>query len=263
MHLRRGISMVLAIAMTTNGFFALLPSLADDNHGTPPPANKVASLASRNKPPLLGNPRQRPAFDARFDWAEQGRVWRVVKDLVAAPAESWSSLVTHIDDREYCVTVESGEGTFSNWTVGDSCRIVLSRTLSEPYFCDLSPMTRELHAEFRRPSFARDPRTLKEWLLARADTPLAHMQAEACESAIAQLSRRDDKNRDTWVAAIHATASRLRSGNPPIAYHGFSTEEIRPCSRPVLEDDPFAADNTAADQRSRDATTIGTNRDNR
>ena len=202
----------------------------------------AASLESRNTAPTIENSRRRPAFDLEFDWTEQNRVWKAIQDLIGSPVDRWNSLSANIESTAYCITVESASGAFYNWTVGDVCRIIISRTLSEPYFRSLSPITPELYAKFRSPGFARDPQTLKDWLVARHDRTLSQLQVEACEVAIDQLSHRDDDNREKWLVSIRATVTRLRDGGMPILYEGFGADEFRPCKSSVAGGDPFAGD---------------------
>lgn len=245
MHFHRAIPIVIAIVMAPTGFHnaSAFPTDKDDD-ASMASKKKVESLKSSNTAPLIANPRKEPSFGADFEWTEQRRVWQTIRELIASPAEAWGSLTTNLENSEYCITVESGSGSFSNWTVGDACRIIVSRTLSEAYFRTLHPMTREIHAEFRSPPFAHEPRMLKEWLLAHADKTLVRLQAEACEVAITQLSNRNDEHRDNWIATIRATVRHLRNGEAPILYPGFGAEELRPCNRTGSKNDPFADEKT-------------------
>jgi hypothetical protein len=237
-------SRVLAIAVFAKGLLGSGLLLAEERSDAPMTSKMVAGLQSRNKEPRVQNPDRRPAFDAEFDWTEQRRVWKAIKDIIVAAASEWDSLTANIENESYCITIEGGSGSFYNWAVGDVCRIIISRTLSEAYFRSLDhPMTKEFYGTFRRPEFTRKPKKLKEWLHARREKTLAQLQADACDWAIDELSKRDDKDREGWVLAIRETANKLRDGGEPILWKGFGAEELWPCkSKEPDSDDPFADD---------------------
>jgi hypothetical protein len=237
-----GFPLVLAIVFFAKGLLGSDPLLAEEESDTPTTSKMVARLESRNKEPGIRNSDLRPSFDAGFDWTEQRRVWNAIKDLIGAAASEWDSLTANIENKSYCISIETESGFFYNWTVGDVCRIIIARTLSEAYFRSLDPMTLEVYGEFRRPGFAREPEMLKEWLQSRRKKSLAQLQAEACDWAIDELSKRDDQNREHWIMAIRETARKLRDSGDTILFKGFGAEELWPCkSKEPDGADPFAA----------------------
>lgn len=244
MQRKHGFLLLLPIAVFAKGLLGSNPLLAEERSDAPMTSKMVASLESRNKEPRIRNRDLRPVFDAGFDWREQRRVWKAIKDLIGTAASEWNSLTANIENKSYCITVETESGSFYNWTVGDVCRIIIARTLSEAYFRSLDhPMTLKFYGTFRHPGFAREPERLKEWLHARREKTLAQLQADACDWAINELSKRDDQNREHWVLAIRETANKLRDGGEPILWKGFGAEELWPCkSKEPVGADPFADD---------------------
>lgn len=235
-------ALVLALAAFAKGLLDSGPLLAEEGSNSPTTSKLVARLESRNKEPGIRNPDLRPSFDAGFDWTEQRRVWNAIKDLVGAAAIEWDSLTANIENKSYCITIETESGFFYNWTVGHVCRSIVVQTLSEAYFRTLDHgTTKAFYLKFRYPEFAREPQELKEWLHARRGKTIAQLQADACEWAIDELSQEDDENREHWISAIRETANKLRDGGGPILYKGFGAEELWPCRSKEPEDaDPFA-----------------------
>lgn len=244
MQRKNGLPLVLAIPIFVKGLLDSGPLLAEERSDSPLTSKMVARLESRNKEPRIRTRDLRPAFDAAFDGTEQTRVWKAIKDLNGDAASEWNSLTANIENKSYCITIETEQGSFFNWTVGDVCHRIISHTLCEAHFRSFDcPMTVTFHNTFRNPEFAREPKKLKEWLHARREKTLAQLQADACDWAIDELSKRDDEDRERWILAIRETANKLRDGGEPILCKGFGGEVLFPCrSKEPDCDDPFAED---------------------
>lgn len=200
-----------------------------------PLRNRVVDpLVSNNKAPSLPGVRSTPSFGERYDWAEQERVWRIVSTTFKSAADNWDEIVAGMARPEYCVTVRTFNGSKYNWTVGDVCHKIASRTLSQAYYGTLKPKNRELYAIFREPAFASDATMLKDWLDERPRKPLAELQADACDWAIAEFTKRakedneswSSKDRDRWIMEIKKIAAKLRTDGTPIRSDGFGPEEF-------------------------------------
>jgi hypothetical protein len=150
----------------------------------------VNSLASKNTPPtIVGFYTVKFEACAKFEWPEQGRVWRVVKKLIGNVEDAWPVLVEHLDDERYSVTVDfEGFDERYNWTVGDVCRQLVSRTLSEAYYQELKPRSLNLYRKMRYPGFGINRQELKKWCTARSDRSLYELQVETCGWAAGELA---------------------------------------------------------------------------
>lgn len=199
----------------------------------PSKRNPVAQLVSRNKAPALPDVRAQPVFDAQFEWSEQKRVWKAVRELPKSADKNWDAITANINNDAYCVTVRTFNGSKYNWTVGDVCRKVASVTVTAAYWQSLEPQTRELYVNFREPDFARNAKALKEWFEARPGKSLAELQADACDWAVNRLAQRQkrddwsDKDRDRWTTEISKTAETLRVNGIAIQSKGLGHEEFQ------------------------------------
>lgn len=199
----------------------------------------VDELVSANESPLLPERRAIPSFGSRFDWLEQERVWRVVVELCKTAQDNWDDIVSALNRVEYSVTIRTFNGSTYNWSVGDVCRRIAARTLSDSYFVSMEPMSREVYATFREPEFSRDTESFRKWLNARPRRSLAALQADACDWAVQRLADRadeergdwSDKNRDRWISEIKKTVVKLRSGGLPNRCDGFGHEEFVPYAK--------------------------------
>ena len=132
----------------------------------------VEALANHNPAPVpLPGDRtqnQTEVFDTAFNWSENERAWRAMRLLLKSSQKAWPQLVEHLDDDRYCMTVEVVSGALHNWTVGDVCRQIVGRSLSEAYYRHLIPASRETYG-LRMPEFAMSGKELKAWLAARSN----------------------------------------------------------------------------------------------
>jgi len=194
----------------------------------------VESLASRNSAPKLNGARDtHPTFDSEFDWEEYNRVWEAIPTLIKHAEASWPTLVKHLDDKRYSITARSHSDYARNWTVGDLCRSIIGRNMSEAYYQNLRPESALVYARFRLPGIARDAKTLKSWCEARSDKSLYELQIEACKWAaielgepLNELERPSPLRRRAWVAAIEAQIESLEESQSAIPFRAFGPEEF-------------------------------------
>lgn len=194
----------------------------------------VAALVNRNPAPAIeAGSYKAPVFGGKYDWAEYRRVWELVPLLVRHAEEAWPELVKHLDDGRYCTTFQSESGFAYNWSVGDVCREVIGRSVSEAYFQKLEPLYEVVFARMRMPAVSRDAKKLKSWCEERADKKLYELQIEMCRWAISELSPPDGLpsfvSRPTvrgYIAAIEAEAGSLAKSKAAVPFLGFGTEEV-------------------------------------
>jgi hypothetical protein len=160
----------------------------------------VESLANRNEPPKLAEDAfainevsSPPIFGEKYDWVEQRRVREALHVLTKRNgAALWPHLVRHLDDQRYSLTC-SFEDCGANLTVGDFCREMARRDLTEPYR-RVWPQVRLLPGALGVIHFARPPwrRTLEEWSPSWKDRQLWELQIELGEWGLQRLERPSD-----------------------------------------------------------------------
>lgn len=204
----------------------------------------VGSLANRDKPPRTSEGHVREG--STVDEAEQKRVWKAIQGLIERAEEAWPMLVAHLDDGRYSVTVSNEIfGTEANWTIGDVCREIVGRTLSQAYYEKLQPESLDAYRRLRIPTVALNGKDLKKWCVARSQKKLYELQMEMCESASRQIEKGDgdfgvdDDVRNGWVKEIGMATKSLSKSRRPVIYEGFGLEEITPY-RTWSGGDPFA-----------------------
>lgn len=190
----------------------------------------VEALVNHNPAPKIEKHRS-PLFDARYDWAEHKRAWKAIPILVGHAEDVWSELVEHLDDERYCTTVMAFSGVPYDWSVGDVCRMILSRNLSEAYYRNLKPMSLMVYGRLRRPAVARD-KEFKSWCEERREKKLYELQIEMCEWAKTEIASPDNlprtsqPTRRAWLDAIETEIESLRKSERAVPFGGFGTEEF-------------------------------------
>lgn len=207
----------------------------------------VESLASKNPPLKLEDRRATEPIPDDYDWSEQVRVWLVIQQLIEQVEDAWPELVAHLDDNRHCVTISDclfGSGE-KNWTVGNVCRILASRTLAQVYYKQIKPESADVYRKMRTPRFTVD---LKKWCEDRSMKALYELQIETCEWACKELEddekfpRIPQDSRREWISDIRSAAKTLSTTHRAVAFAGFGREEFIPYSKPreVDQSDPFA-----------------------
>lgn len=227
---------------------ALAQKVAQETKNTVPAVkaatkvSKVELLANKNKPPLLREG-QFVSVDKAFDWKEHDRCWGAIHDLFGKTEAVWPELIAHLDDDRYCATLHNDYGgALSHWSVGRVCRLIVHRTLTEPFYSRLQPESVLLHAFVR--AFPIDPGELKKWCEQRREKPLYELQMEACLETIRQLEAKElmpDEGAETrakWVATIERVREELSRSRRPRLLVGFGVEEFRPLEEESGKD-PF------------------------
>jgi hypothetical protein len=203
----------------------------------------VKALASKNPSPDAEGNRGSASVPENFDWSEQERVWAVIGELMDRSEEVWPELVEHLDDEDYCITIEVFNGAIHDWPVGIVCQEIIERNLSEAYYRKLEPQSLEVYRKLRSPRFEIE---LKDWCEQRKDLKLYELQIEACEWAMKELSKDDEfprtsaEQRKEWIASVETEIASLKKSKQAVPYKGFGVEEIVPIRNPDKVDDPFA-----------------------
>jgi hypothetical protein len=193
----------------------------------------VEALANHNPPPSFKEPDLQPIFDKKFALAESNRVWKAIPVFISHAEEAWPELIKHLDDKRYCITIQSMDGSIYNLTVGKVCREIVGRSLSEAYYRNLRPEMRVIYGRLRWPEIAHDPKKLKLWCQERSKKKLYELQIEMCEWAIPEVKNADFRDtrvttqkRREWVKGIQAEIKSLRESKKAVPFKGFGPEEI-------------------------------------
>lgn len=192
----------------------------------------VEALANRNPQPTLDHSFY-PRLGPRYDWSENGRIWKAVMALIDHAEEAWPALVAHLGDDRYCLTVETLDEFVYNWSVSDMCREIIGSNLSQAYFRAI-PLYKLVYFRLRRPAIARDKQKLKAWCEARRERALYELQIEVCElvqpemAAVQNDLRLAAAERQRWHDAIAAAVESLRRSKTAVRWTGFGYEELRP-----------------------------------
>lgn len=206
----------------------------------------VQNLACKNSAPRIESPIAKPVLPSNYDWAEQANKWKLIGTLLDHIEEAWPELVSHLDDKRYCMTVTNHLFGYNyNWTVGDVCQILLARNLSQPYWEALKPGSLEVYRKLRRPGFAAPKDRLKEWCAQYRSEKLFQLQIKACEWAREELSKEGDDwmtpevTRMEWRDSIQVVMERLTDSQSAIRFTKFPRTEYLPYSQDAEGDDPF------------------------
>jgi hypothetical protein len=151
--------------------------------------------------------------------------------VVKHAEQCWRELLKHLDDKRYCITLETMSGAIQNFTVGDICQIIIARTLSEAYYQKLAPETVQVYARLRTPQFGDDKKKLQAWCEEHSKRKLYELQVEMCRWAIAELQRHDIPDVSTsdvkeWTTAIEAQIKSLNETKRAVPFAGFGSEEF-------------------------------------
>jgi hypothetical protein len=194
----------------------------------------VEALANKNTPPrLIDDNYHFPIFDDKYDWTEYNRVWDAIKVVIKNEEEAWPELVSHLEDERYCITYESMSGRNSNRSIGDMCRIIIGRNLSEAYFQKMQPGLEIIAARFQLPEIVRDKHVLKTWCEERKNKKLYELQNEMCVWIINELLTPDNLPDSItvyyapkWIADIESEMKILDENKLPVLFPGFGSEEL-------------------------------------
>jgi hypothetical protein len=192
----------------------------------------VEALANNNPTPVTIGHRHKPLFDENFDWNENSRARNSIPVLILNVELAWPQLVSHLGDERYCTTYKSFSGSSYNRTVGDICREIVLRNLSNAYFETVHFTPKEVFLNMQTASFLRDPKILQRWCADRHERKLYELQIEMCEWAQKALAEQEEfaqvdaDVRSRWSDAISDVARRLHEAKAAILWRGFGPEEI-------------------------------------
>ena len=200
----KALSVVLAVTI----FMSILPRLNAQNgvaterglvvSGKPIDFDKlVNSLKNSNaKPRIVGGWDVR--FSGEYDFGEQRRIHKAVYALHLYAEEAWDPLIQNMDNAEYSVTIEYGEGAH-NLTVGQVCEQIIRNTLYVYHdkCADLVDDTNVKMVDLKDAELL-DRAQLKSWLSKRQGNSLLKLQAELganLSKRIASLGLTDEKKK--------------------------------------------------------------------
>ena len=198
--------MLVAISVTV--FMAILPKSIAQNGGVKERVPIVISSAidfdklvnslksSNARPRIVGGWDVR--FSADYDFGEHRRVHKVVYALLLYAEEAWNSLIQNLDNAEYSVTIEYGEGAH-NLTVGQVCEQILRNTLYV-YHDKCADWVRDTNVKMvdLKDTDLLDRVQLKMWLSKRQGDSLLKLQGELgvnLAKRIASLGLTDEKKK--------------------------------------------------------------------
>ena len=206
-------------------------------------ARVISALASKNPRPTIVD--GRVEFPKDFQWMEQERCWKDIQEIAGNAEQALPELISHLKDDRYCITVHHELFDVNyNWTIGDVCHQLITRTLADSYYHELEPETVELYRKLRR--FGLDRNALVKWCDERKGMKLYELQLEACNWALERvedkqyLSEVTPDQRSQWLRSIKAAREKISKARKAVPMKNFGPEELRPSSNPFESTDPFA-----------------------
>lgn len=135
----------------------------------------ISRLKNKNRAPTKFTGRPPVAvFPEDYDWAEQAKVIDAWKALDQRASEALTKLPAHFDDTEYCVTYGGFDGKWSNHTVGEICRLIVTSNVVPCVFTTDHPPV----------PWTDEKASLRKWLSDRSGMPLKALQLETMASAV-------------------------------------------------------------------------------
>lgn len=173
----------------------------------------IESLASGSKRPLLDEPggAQVSASKLGLDVQEQRRVAGVIRQIDQTwNEEVWEKLVSHCEDKRYCLTTINDNEFAVNWTIGEVCSYLAEKQvldcIDEKLQSISSPPTRE-HIGYSVDLF--DGKTLLEWRKVRKEKRFNDLQIELTSAAINHVKQDENISEAERERAI-GELNRLR-----------------------------------------------------
>jgi len=199
-------------------------------------AKLIDAIANRNKPPRLVKTRdgKPPLFPAEYDWKEEERVKRAIRKVAESMTpEVWEVLLEKADDKRYALTLKQLNGpgddecAVGHWTVGQICREIAGKQLSDTYRKHLP------RAETRPIGLLVGPYLgdLVAWRKKRKDKALYELQIEVCEMALAELAKVKEKEYDEGSPTKAQALWRIKA----------QIQTLRKTKRPVFAEAESAA----------------------
>jgi hypothetical protein len=150
----------------------------------------IDSLANHNEEPLLvpvhssiASLSENPLFADDYDWDEDDRVWRVIREFKKYNGEElWNCLLEHLDDERYVVAYALDDEAYIQ-TIGNLCRCLARDYLDVAYMKHL-PSSMDGNTPAMR---LFSPEGVGLWCRDHAGIPLYRQQAELCEAAIKKM----------------------------------------------------------------------------
>lgn len=179
----------------------------------------IEALVNRNPAPRLvpydgpGNTFDSdviPVVSPKYDWKEQARAQAALAKLSHERDEGlWESLVKHIGDKRFALTMNHNGSRFENYSVGEFCHMLALRRFrfimhmhSDPNSGDRPDVYFELGMD-----------DLAKWRKKRAGKSLYELQIDACETALSQVPKLEDlpkEAKDSVRARLQSMVKKLK-----------------------------------------------------
>jgi hypothetical protein len=215
------LALVAFLSLLTTALSADEPTVADADIEA-----LVAQLVSPNPEPLRRNS-PTATYPAGYDRNAQKLVDHARLKLSDLGIRAFPILIKYLDDKRYSSTQDSG-AVDENWTVGRTCKIVLTCHL-QPYDSRIFAADTGGEPSIRyRPTysaaFTGSSKAAKQWWEASKEKSLHDLQLEAVEWVVAEqakdpekYSNKDRKYMDGVRRKLLATDKPLKPSSPPIA----------------------------------------------
>lgn len=171
----------------------------------------IDQLASKNKPPKVRiEVTPYALFPRDFDWSDQKRVIGIIEILHNKAQEDMPALLSHLDDKRYCITLESDQSA-SNYSVGRICSLLLQQSLVAGYQDCLKGDQRVFNALSYPESLESEDACL-EYLKDKKNTRLIEIQIDLTKQAIRgakALKFLDDDEKQVVVKRLEERLNHL------------------------------------------------------
>jgi hypothetical protein len=199
------LAMVAACAEPSKAkIVALIDQLVSPNH----PPDDSAGLAT---------------YPRGFDNAAQSRIYRAFERLAGIGLPAFPYLRTRLDDKRYCMTMDTGPGDY-NFSVGRICRLIMDGRLQPYGWYTVDANGRVLEdtkSRPRRPRYSDHhrldrPKEFENWWVAHKQKSLRDVQIEALEWTIAWERKNSKDYFPKEVEKLKAVLADLRKADKPL-----------------------------------------------
>jgi hypothetical protein len=200
------------VAQQDSGRAALAGSKQTHNDPVVSQSKILDSLVNQNIPPAVRRGSE-PVFREDYDWTERDRVLKALDRVADRAEELWPTLVEHLTDDRYCITVELSEETV-NLSVGSICCRIISNNLAEAYYRCLPKDSEVMLRRLEAPDVAsHGSKSLKKWCDERKGRKLYELQVESSEWAIRTIRGLSGVSEEERKQAVNSITKMIKSLN--------------------------------------------------
>lgn len=185
----------------------------------------IRALKAGNQPPRIL--KGKPVFPTDFNWAEYSRTVKAITEVVNNAEEVFPSIVEHMTDEDYCITV-SIYGQPINASVGEVCFRIARSWINRGYMGRMPEGSRPI-VNYQAP-FNMQALEFREWFREKYINMLLYeLQIEAAEwsiSIIPKTSKMPKVIQDLSIDSINKVISELRVKRKPIRGEFFDADTI-------------------------------------